>query len=46
MENEKKEKLDDGPPFFKKWSGLYIFILVVELILILFFIWITNTFQG
>jgi len=36
---------EDRPPFFKKWSGLYIFLVAVEVVLILFFIWITNTFS-
>jgi len=42
MEN----KLEERPPFFKKWSGLYTFILVFEIILILIFIWITNTYSA
>lgn len=38
-------KTEDQPPFFKKWSGLYIFLIAVEIALILLFIWITNTFS-
>ncbi|NOG58127.1 MAG: hypothetical protein HND54_10370 [Bacteroidetes bacterium] len=45
MEN-KPNDINDKPPFFKKWSGLYLFILGFELFLILLFIWITNTFNG
>ena len=41
----KLEEEQEGPPFFKKWSGLYTFLIVVELLLILSFIWITNTFN-
>jgi len=42
MEN----KLEEKPPFFKKWSGIYLFILTVEVLLIILFIWITNTFSA
>ncbi|MEQ8910031.1 MAG: hypothetical protein RIC95_12610 [Vicingaceae bacterium] len=42
---EKETKLADSPPFFKQWKGLYLFILAVEIVLILFFIWITNTYH-
>lgn len=44
--NKEIESINEKPPFFKKWSGLYIFLLVFQLLLILIFIWITNTFQG
>jgi hypothetical protein len=43
---EKKNKLEDAPPFFKEWKGLYLFILAVEVVLILLFILITNTYHG
>jgi len=46
MENNSDEIINDKPPFFKKWSGLYIFILLFELALIILFIWITNNYQG
>jgi len=42
MEN----KLEEKPPFFKEWKGLYTFILVFELLLILIFIWISNTYGA
>tara|TARA_R110002072_G_scaffold112894_4_gene242022 strand:- start:167 stop:304 length:138 start_codon:yes stop_codon:yes gene_type:complete len=45
MEN-KVEKLKESPPFFKKWSGLYLFLLFFELLLILIFIWMTNSFHA
>jgi len=43
---EEESKLADSPPFFKNWKGLYLFILLFELGLILFFIWITNTYHA
>tara|TARA_B110000046_G_scaffold88676_2_gene96800 strand:+ start:38202 stop:38330 length:129 start_codon:yes stop_codon:yes gene_type:complete len=39
MEN----KFEENPPFFKEWKGLYTFVLVFEVVLILIFIWISNT---
>ena len=45
MEN-KTEDLQEKPPFFKNWRGLYTFILLFELALILLFIFITNTYQA
>jgi len=42
MEN----KLEEKPPFFKEWKELYTFILVFELLLILIFIWISNTYGA
>jgi hypothetical protein len=44
MEN-KPADINEGPPFFKKWSGLYLFILGFEIALILVFIWITNFYN-
>jgi len=46
MENKEGSSIEEKPPFFKKWKGLYLFLIVFELLLILFFIWLTNTYQA
>jgi len=40
-----KEITEEKPPFFKAWKGLYAFILIVELVLILLFILMTNSYS-
>jgi hypothetical protein len=38
------EILEETPPFFSKWSKLYVFIICFQLALIAFFTWMTLRF--
>gem|GEM_PF-2560498 len=42
--SDQREDINDGPPFFSNWKGLYVFVLLFELVLIFLFIAITNYF--
>ena len=51
MKEEKEEKEENKeeigrPPFFKEWKGLYLFVILFEIALIIAFILITNTFSA
>lgn len=43
---DQKQDINDKPPFFNKWKGLYAFVLLFEVVLILLFIWITKSFGA
>lgn len=45
MSNE-LEDLENKPPFFKNWKGLYAFVLIFEVVIVLLFIVLTKFFSS
>jgi hypothetical protein len=42
--DKQTEILQETPPFFSKWSKLYVFIICFQLGLIAFFTWMTFSY--
>jgi len=40
----KNEEGIDKPPFFKRWRSLYLFVLLIQALLILLFHWLSSSF--
>ncbi|MCS7313136.1 MAG: hypothetical protein NZ742_09535 [Acidobacteria bacterium] len=43
---ERDQDGDEGPPFFRRWTGCYVFVVLHLLLWILLFYWLTRWWGG
>ena len=45
MNKDKLKEAEDMPPIFKTWNQLYAFVLILHIIIICLFYWLTKAYS-